>query len=254
MKLRVTVLGCGTSTGVPRVGCACAVCRSDDPRNKRLRSGLSLAYGGHTVLVDTPTDLRQQALREALSRVDAVLYTHAHADHIMGLDELRVLGPRGRPVPCFGSESTLASLRRSFAYVFEDGQEGGGKPRLSLHPIDGPFDLFGATVVPVPVLHGALEVLGYRIGGFAYLTDCNHVPSSSLALLDGLDVLILDALRYRPHPTHFSIAEALEVAAQVGARRTLLTHLTHDVDYRRPEVALPANVELSYDGLTLDLD
>ncbi len=254
MALRVTVFGSGTSTGVPVVGCRCAVCSSPDPRNRRLRPGLRLDLPGGVALVDAPTDLRQQALRFGLERVDAVLFTHAHADHIFGLDDVRIFNFRQRAaIPCYGSAATLAALRRVFAYAFEDGQEGGGKPRLELVEVDGPFAVLGAEVVPVPVLHGSLEVLGFRVGGFAYVTDCSSIPESSQRALAGLDVLILDALRYRPHPTHLSVAEAIAMAARLGARRTYFTHMTHDVDHGAPEIALPPGVEFAYDGLVLEL-
>lgn len=254
MALRVTVFGSGTSTGVPVIGCRCAVCSSPDPRNRRLRPGLRLDLPEGVALVDAPTDLRQQALRFGLERVDAVLFTHAHADHIFGLDDVRIFNFRQRAaIPCYGSAATLGALRRVFAYAFEDGQEGGGKPRLDLVEVDGPFRLLGAEVVPVPVLHGDLEVLGFRVGGFAYVTDCSAIPESSQSALAGLDVLILDALRYRPHPTHLSVAEAIAMAARLGARRTYFTHMTHDVDHAAPAVALPPGVEFAYDGLVLEL-
>jgi len=253
MSLRVTMVGSGTSTGVPVIGCPCAVCTSDNPRNKRTRPGLKLEIGGRIVLVDTPTDLRVQALRFGLPRLDAVLFTHPHADHIFGLDDIRIFNFRqGAAIPCHGSEATLAALRRTFAYVFEAGQEGGGKPQLDLIPVREPFELLGQTVVPVPVWHGSMEVFGYRLGGFAYVTDCNVIPEASFDLLAGVEILILDALRYRPHPTHFSLAEAIAAAERIGARRTIFTHFSHDVDHDAPEISLPAGVELGYDGLTFD--
>lgn len=247
--------GTGTSTGVPVIGCACAVCTSGDARNRRLRPGAQVRLDGGVILLDTPTDLRQQSLRYGLPRVDAVLFTHPHADHVFGLDEVRVFNFRQRQViPCFGSAETLAALRRIFAYAFERGQEGGGKPRVELLEVAGPFELLGREVVPVPVWHGEMSVLGYRIGRFAYVTDVNRIPAESLALLAGVDVLVLGALRYRPHSTHFSIAEAAEVAQAIGARRTLLTHIAHEVDHGNQELPLPPGVELAYDGLAFDVD
>ena len=255
MALRVTMLGSGTSTGVPVIGCPCAVCRSENPRNKRWRTGLKLEMEEGVVLVDTPTDLRAQALRFGLPRVDAVLFTHSHADHIFGLDDVRIFNFRQRAaIPCYGSEPTLTNIRRTFAYVFETTQEGGGKPQLDLIPVREPFEVMGLRVVPVPVWHGDTEVFGYRIGRFAYVTDCNLIPETSYRLLAGVEVLILDALRYRPHSTHFSVEEAMEAAARIGARRTILTHLAHEVDYGAPQVPLAPGVELGYDGLAFDVD
>ena len=256
MSLRVTLLGTGTSTGVPVIGCRCPVCTSPDPRNRRLRPGLRRELPEGVVLVDTSTDLRQQALAYGVDRVDAILYTHSHADHILGLDEVRVFNFRqGTVIPCRGPASALAAIRRTFAYAFEPGQEGGGKPRIELLPIsDEAFPLLGAEVLPVPVRHGEMEVFGYRIGPFAYVTDVNFVPEESLRRLAGVEVLVLGALRWRPHSTHFSIAEAVEVAARVGARRTLLTHLAHDVDHASSLAALPPGVEPAHDGLVIALD
>ena len=254
MSLRVTMLGSGTSTGVPVIGCTCPVCTSENPRNKRWRPGLKLEKDGQVVLVDTPTDLREQALRFGLPRVDAVVFTHAHADHVFGLDEVRIFNFRQRsPIPCYGSAATLRALRRTFAYVFDESQAGGGKPQLELIEVKGNFALLGQEVVPIPVWHGELEVYGYRFGNFAYVTDCNVIPEQSFELLDGVEVLILDALRYRPHSTHFSVSEALAVAARIGAAQTFLTHLAHEIDHGSPAVALPPGVEFGYDGLVLDV-
>jgi phosphoribosyl 1,2-cyclic phosphate phosphodiesterase len=254
MAFRVTMLGSGTSTGVPVIGCGCAVCRSDDPRNKRWRPGLKIEMESGVVLVDTPTDLRAQALRFGLPRLDAVIYTHQHADHIFGLDDIRIFNFRQRSaIPCYGSEATLAALRRTFAYVFETGQEGGGKPQLDLIAVREPFEVLGRTIVPVPVWHGSLEVFGYRIGNFAYVTDCSLIPETSFRMLEGVEILILDALRYRPHPTHFSLEEAMDAAARIGAARTILTHLSHDVDHGALAVPLAPGVELGYDGLVFEV-
>jgi phosphoribosyl 1,2-cyclic phosphate phosphodiesterase len=252
---RVTMLGSGTSSGVPVIGCRCGVCTSADPRNRRLRTGLKVELTDATVLIDTPPDLREQALRFDVSRVDAVLFTHAHADHIFGLDDVRIFNFRQRAaIPCYGSTETLAKIRRTFSYIWEDGQEGGGKPKLELVAVDDrSFLAAGASWLPVPVRHGELDVLGFRCGDFAYVTDCNFISEESYGRLAGVRVLILDALRYRPHPTHFSIAESIAVAARIGAERTIFTHLTHDVDHAAPAVTLPPGVELGYDGLVVEL-
>ncbi|HEX9669012.1 MAG TPA: MBL fold metallo-hydrolase, partial [Thermoanaerobaculia bacterium] len=245
----------GTSTGVPVIGCTCSVCTSDNPRNKRWRAGLRLELERGVALVDTPTDFRAQALRYGVHRVDAVLFTHAHADHVFGLDDLRIFNFRQRTaIRCYASAPTLAMLRRYFAYAFEDGQEGGGKPMLDLVEVREPFDLLGRRIVPVPVWHGELEVYGYRLGDFAYVTDCSRIPEESFRLLEGVRTLVLGALRYRPHPTHFTVEEAIQAAARIGAERTFLTHLTHDIDHDAPAVPLPPGVGFGYDGLTLEVD
>lgn len=253
--LRVTMLGSGTSTGVPMIGCDCPVCTSPDPRNRRLRTSLLLETAAGAALVDTSPDLRQQALRAGIGRLDAVLYTHHHADHVNGIDELRAFNFRqGGSIPCYGPAPTLAALRRGFAYIFDaEPAEGGGKPQLELVPVDGPFRVIGAEAMPVPLVHGSMQVFGYRLGGFAYLTDCKRVPAASLELLTGVEVLILDALRYRPHPTHLNVGEALAVAARVGARRTLFTHISHEIDHASPAVPLPPGVEIGHDGLVFEL-
>jgi phosphoribosyl 1,2-cyclic phosphate phosphodiesterase len=254
MAFRVTMMGSGTSTGVPVIGCTCVVCRSEDPRNKRFRPGLKLEMDGGIVLVDTPTELRQQALRFGLPRLDAVIYTHSHADHIFGLDDIRIFNFRQQaPIPCYGSEATLTAIRRTFAYVFEAGQEGGGKPQIELIPVREPFPVLGHTVIPVPVWHGSTEVFGFRIGRFAYVTDCSLIPETSFRMLAGVEFLILDALRYRPHPTHFSLEEAMAAAARIGAARTIFTHLSHDVDHAAPAVPLAPGMELGYDGLVFEV-
>jgi phosphoribosyl 1,2-cyclic phosphate phosphodiesterase len=251
--VEVTFLGTGTSTGVPVPTCRCAVCLSSDPRDHRLRPSILLAWDAVKVLVDTATDLRQQALRHGLMSLDAVLYTHAHADHVFGLDDLRMYNwRRGGAIPIYGSASTLASIRRTFWYVFEDVEAGGGKPALDLHPIASPFELLGRTIVPVPLQHGRLPILGYRSGGFAYLTDVSEIPDASYPLLRDLEVLVLSALRLRPHPTHMHLARALETAARIGAARTLLTHIAHEIAHADVSRTLPAGVALAYDGLSVE--
>ncbi|MBZ5640934.1 MAG: MBL fold metallo-hydrolase [Acidobacteriia bacterium] len=253
--MRVTFLGSGTSTGVPLIGCDCEVCRSADARDRRLRPSIRMEWPGASVLVDTATDLRAQALAREVGRVDAVLYTHAHADHVLGLDELRTFNWRqGAPIPAYGSAATLEDLSRTFWYVFESVQVGGGKPAVERCVVEGPFELLGRRVVPVPVMHGRLAILGYRVGGFAYLTDASLIPESSYALLRGLDALVLAAPRERPHPTHMHVARALEEARRISPRRTLLTHIGHDLLHSRVSAGLPEGVGLAYDGLVLEID
>jgi len=239
------------------IGCHCATCRSTDPRDKRLRPSIYVDVRGRIrLLVDTSIDLRQQALAHALDRVDAVLFTHAHADHILGLDDLRSFNElQGRPIPCYGNAEAWRAITRSFFYVFEGAlQKGGGIPQLVAHEVGGPIDLDGVRVVPVPLLHGKLPILGYRFGNFSYLTDCNAIPDASWPLIEGTEVLILDALRDEPHETHFTIDEALEVVGRLKPRRTYFTHMTHDLPYAATNARLPAGVELAYDGLMFDIE
>jgi phosphoribosyl 1,2-cyclic phosphate phosphodiesterase len=252
---RITFLGSGTSHGVPMIGCRCAVCTSADPHDQRMRPSVFVSLAsGRTLLIDTGPDLRAQVLRFGVERVDAVLFTHPHADHLLGLDEIRRFNAIQKAViPCYGSAETMKEVRRVFAYAFEPKQLGGGVPQLDLRSVTGPFAAAGADVTPVPVVHGMLPILGYRIGRFAYVTDCSAIPEASWPLLEGLDVLVLDALRHRPHPTHLTVAQALEVAARLRPSRTLLTHIAHDLGHVVTSASLPAGVELAYDGLTLDL-
>jgi phosphoribosyl 1,2-cyclic phosphate phosphodiesterase len=255
MPRRLTMLGSGTSTGIPVVGCRCAVCTSTDPRDRRLRPGLRLELPGGSLVVDTSPDFREQALRFGVDRVDAVLYTHSHADHVFGLDDLRIYNFRQRGViPCYGSPQTMRRLRQIFAYVFEEGQEGGGKPKLDLVEVEAPFELLGETVVPIPVWHGEMPVYGYRIGDFAVVTDVNRIPEASYERLAGVRTLVLSALRYTPHATHFSVEESIAVARRIGARRTLFTHIAHEIEHGRPRVELPAGIEFGYDGCVVELD
>ncbi|MCM2264221.1 MAG: GPMC system MBL fold metallohydrolase [Desulfuromonadales bacterium] len=251
--MTLTILGSGTSTGVPVLGCRCTVCRSTVPENRRTRCSALLRWGGHGVLIDTATDFRQQALREGLERVDAVLFSHTHADHVHGIDDLRTFTLKGETIPVYGSAESMATIQRVFAYIFSDEMEPGFRPRLTLSAVDAPFTLFDRTVVPVPLRHGQVASFGYRVGGLAYLTDCSVVPEASLPLLDGVELLVIDALRFTPHTTHFNVAEAVAAARRIGARRTLLTHLSHEVDHHRHAAGLPEGVEFAYDGQTITL-
>lgn len=254
---RVTFLGTGTSHGVPMIGCDCATCRSTDPRDSRTRPSIYLDVPGRArILVDTSTDLRQQALARGITRVDAVIYTHAHADHVLGLDELRRFNViQGGSIPCYADARTWESLARQFFYVF-DGVErgGGGVPRLERRDIDGPFAIAGVRVAPVPLLHGRTPILGFRFGSFAYLTDCSAIPDESYALVAGVETLVVDALRHKPHPTHFTVAEALVAVERVAPRRAFFTHMAHDLPHAETCARLPRGVELAYDGLVLDVD
>jgi phosphoribosyl 1,2-cyclic phosphate phosphodiesterase len=254
MTMRVTFLGTGTSTGVPVVGCRCAVCTSSDPRNQRLRQSVKIEANGRYFLIDTTPDLRTQLLREPVPRLDFILYTHSHSDHLMGLDDVRPFNFRQREaVHAFASPATAKGIRRAFGYIWDSSQVGGGKPQLELHEVDGPFTHEGIDIVPIPVRHGDWTILGYRIGGFAYITDTNGIPDESMHLLEGVDTLALDGLRPSPrHPTHFTIDEAIAAAARVAPRITYLIHLAHEVDHATIEATLPENVRLAWDGLRLD--
>jgi phosphoribosyl 1,2-cyclic phosphate phosphodiesterase len=262
--LKITLLGTGTSHGVPAIGCDCDVCRSPDPHDRRTRPSILIATGrlddgaaGNTnILVDTSTDLRAQALAHDLRRVDAILFTHSHADHVLGLDEVRRFNAMQREaIPCYADEATLADLRRMFAYIFNPPAAiAGGIPQLSAARIAGPFMLGGVEIVPVPVYHGKRPILGFRIGAFAYLTDCSRIPDDSWPLLAGVRVLVIDALRERPHPTHFSVAQALEAVARIGPERAYFTHICHDLPHAATCARLPRGVQLAYDGLVLEVE
>jgi phosphoribosyl 1,2-cyclic phosphate phosphodiesterase len=215
----------------------------------------AVAAAVQQVLVDTATDLRLQALEYRVRRVDAILYTHSHADHVLGLDEIRRFNALQRsPIGCYGDAATLADLRRMFSYIF-DGKPrlGGGVPEVVQFEVAGPFSLGGVEIVPVPLMHGRRPILGYRVGSFAYLTDCSEIPDRSWALLDGVETLVLDALRDRPHPTHFSVSEALQVVDRLEPRQTYFTHICHDLAHAATCARLPAGVELAYDGLVLEI-
>ena len=253
--MRVTFLGTGTSTGVPVVGCRCRVCTSEDPRNKRLRQSVKIEANGKHFLIDTTPDLRLQLLRYPIPRLDFVLFTHSHSDHLMGLDDIRPFNFRQRePIHAFANAMTAKAIRRVFSYIWDDyTQIGGGKPQLELHEIDGPFTHEGIDIIPLPVVHGDWTILGFRIGAFAYITDTNGILDETMALLDGIEILALDGLRPAPrHPTHFTIDEAVRAAERVGARETWLIHLAHEADHEEVEATLPAGVRLAYDGLVLE--
>lgn len=253
--MRITFLGSGTSTGVPVVGCHCGVCCSKDPRNRRLRQSVKIERDGKHFVIDTTPDLRTQLLRDPVPRLDFVLFTHSHADHIMGLDDIRPFNFRQRePIVGYASPHTARAIRRAFSYIWDTStQLGGGKPQLELVEVDAPFRHGEIEITPIPVSHGDWTILGYRIGSFAYITDTNGIPEESMRLLDGLEVLALDGLRPAPrHPTHFTIGEAVDVARKVGAAQTWIIHLAHEVDHGAVEAALPPGVRLAYDGLVVE--
>ncbi|HEY3054261.1 MAG TPA: MBL fold metallo-hydrolase [Thermoanaerobaculia bacterium] len=255
MTLTITFLGTGTSTGVPVIGCRCGVCTSGNEKNKRLRQSVKIEANGKFALIDTTPDLRLQLLRHPIPRLDFILFTHSHSDHLMGLDDIRPFNFRQHePIHAFANPKTAKAIRRAFSYIWNDSQRGGGKPQLELHEVEEPFTHEGIRIVPIPVTHGDWTILGFRIGDFAYITDTNGVPDSSVRLLDGIRILALDGLRPSPpHPTHFTIEEAIECSRRIGAKDTYLIHLTHDIDHDEFERTLPAGVRLAYDGLKLEL-
>ncbi len=266
MPLGLTILGSGTSHGIPMIACDCPVCTSDDPRDRRTRvsavfhldarrSGPAPGHldrnAGPNLLIDCGPELRLQCVANDIRRVDAVLLTHHHADHITGMDDLRRFNwLQQGPLPVYAAAETLDRVRRMFSYCFEDDPKyPSAKPQLDPVRVDGPFEIAGVQVIPVPLMHGPLPVLGYRVGRMAYCTDVNHIPDDSLSLLRDLDVLILGALRRRPHPTHFNLEQAVEQARRIAARRTLFTHIAHELPHAATNADLPEGMALAHDGL-----
>jgi phosphoribosyl 1,2-cyclic phosphate phosphodiesterase len=253
--MRLTFLGTGTSTGVPSIACDCETCLSDDPRDKRLRVSILIEHAGKTILVDTSSDFRQQALRAHIKFLDAVLITHCHVDHVFGLDDIRPLNFRYGAMPIFANEIAWIDLRRIFQYVFKPVHFGGGLPQLIPHTVypNAPFNVGPEiTVTPLEVIHGKLPVIAYRFNDFAYATDLNFISDETIKALSDLDVLVLDCVRIRPHATHLGLNEALEYIERIKPRRAYLTHLNHDILHARDSKLLPDNVEFSYDGLVIE--
>lgn len=256
MAFALRFLGTGTSVGVPLIGCGCPVCRSDDPRDRRWRSAATVSLGERVLLLDAGPDLRSQCLRWKVPRVDAVFVTHLHADHVFGFDDVRRYNTLqgGQVISCFAGPETLAGLRRIFPYISDrPNAQGLYRPLIDFVPVRGPFEALGARLTPLPVVHGDIETNGLRIDfagrSLAYIPDVHEIPESTLALLGGLDLLVLNMLREREHPTHLTLARALGYAARVGARRTLFTHLSHDLSHAALEARLPPTVGVAHDGL-----
>jgi phosphoribosyl 1,2-cyclic phosphate phosphodiesterase len=252
-SVAITVLGSGTSVGVPTIGCNCAVCQSEDPRDKRLRPSILVSYGGRSVLIDTTPDFRQQALRAKIERIDAILFTHSHADHILGLDDVRPFNFRqGGVIPIYGSAETLENIQNCFRYIFNSEKSESSRPRLRTNVFDDQaIELFGLEFIPIRLEHGKGTVYGFRFGAAAYLTDHSEIPPESMERLRGLDVLFLDALRHRPHPTHSTVERSLGSVEQLAPKRAFFTHICHDLAHARTEETLPPHVRLAYDGLEI---
>jgi phosphoribosyl 1,2-cyclic phosphate phosphodiesterase len=259
MRATLTVLGSGTSMGVPTIGCDCAVCSSADPHDRRTRPSVMVQFNGKLVLIDTTPDFREQALRERIREIDAIIYTHGHADHILGLDDVRPLSfPRvtgGPKIPLYANDDTAKVLKHVFKYIFDDDYKFGSIAQVDMHGVSHTaLDLFGAQFTPVPVIHGEAEILGYRFGSAAYLTDFSEIPESSVALLQNLDILFLDALRHKPHPTHSTLANSVAIAEKLKAKHTFFTHISHDLPHEETNRQLPAGIQLAHDGLKLEFE
>ena len=254
--MKITFLGTGTSTGVPMIGCDCEVCLSEDPKNKRMRPSILITVNHHNILVDTTPEFRLQAIANGIRRVDAVLFTHSHADHMHGIDDLRIFSKTQEdPILCYGNPPTLARLQHAFDYIFSPGHYKGLLPNIKLESVGGPFSLFGQTIEPIQVMHGKTEVLGFRLGDFAYVTDCGQIPDESMGLLFGVETLVLDALRWEPkHPAHLTIPEAIDVSQRLRAKQTYFTHMMHLVEHHETNARLPDGIELAYDGLVLEVN
>jgi phosphoribosyl 1,2-cyclic phosphate phosphodiesterase len=255
MKAILTVLGSGTSMGVPTIGCRCAVCTSPDPYDRRTRPSVMVEYEGRRVLIDSTPDFREQAIREGIRRLDAVLYTHAHADHILGLDDLRPLTfhTHGK-IPLYAQARVAERIRHMFSYIFDGNYKYGGIAQVELNVFQGPVELFGVCFHPVPLMHGDSEICGFRFGAAAYLTDFSVIPEASMAMLHDLDILFLDALRHRPHPTHSTVANSLSLVELLQPRRAFFTHISHDLPHVETNETLPPHVRLAHDGLKLEFE
>ena len=254
--MKITFLGTGTSTGVPIIGCDCPTCTSSDPRDKRFRSSVLLSYAGRNVLIDTTPDLRMQALTNNITRLDAILFTHSHADHLFGLDDVRRFCLLGKgAISCYASRQCAADIRRVFNYALLENAhlQTSFCPLIELHEIDKAFDQFGRTIEPIPLIHAGEPILGFRRGNFAYCTDCSEIPAESLDKLGGLDVLVLGALRSKPHRAHLSIGQAVEIAQKLKAQQTFFVHMGHSVKHEVTSAELPEGICLAYDGLQIEL-
>ncbi len=252
--MKIIFLGTGTSHGIPKIACECPVCTSQNPKNNRTRSSVYIESGDKHILIDTTTDFRFQAIREKIKRVDCVLYTHAHADHINGLDDIRVFNEiQNDRIELYGSEKIMQYIRSKFDYCFDPPQIGGGIPSVNTNVIEDEITIGNMSVQPIPIFHGELEIYGYRINDFAYITDCSFIPQKSYEKLNNLEVLVLNALRYKPHSTHFSLSESIKEAQKIGAKKTYFVHMCHDIEHEEVNKQFPPSIELAYDGLELEI-
>lgn len=252
--MKVTILGCATSTGVPIAGCDCSVCSSGDTKNNRTRSSIFVEINGVNILVDSSTDLRFQALVNNFTRIDAVLYTHSHADHTHGIDDLRTFNFINKmEILCFGNHDTISNIKSNFKYIFEDISSPGGKPKLDFIEIEEKFNFRNIEIIPIEINHADWIILGYRIGSMAYLTDCSGIPERSIEKLENLELLIIGALRCRPHVAHFNVEQAVEQINRLKPKHAVLTHMGHELDYYKLKKELPNNIEPAYDGLVFEL-
>lgn len=252
--MKIKILGCATSTGVPIVGCKCDVCTSANPKNNRTRSSVLVQSGKKNILIDTSTDLRMQALSNNFTKIDAVLYTHSHADHTHGIDDLRVFNFINKTeISCFSNEQTIKNLRNNFAYIFNSDLTTGSRPKLSFVEVSSEFKFEGIKIIPVDIYHSDWIILGYKIGSFAYLTDCSGIPDYSVDVLKNLDVLIIGALRYTPHHAHLTVDQAVDLIESLNPKRAILTHMGHELEYEKLNSELPDHIEPAFDGMEIEL-
>ncbi|MCR4290244.1 MAG: MBL fold metallo-hydrolase [Candidatus Scalindua sp.] len=252
--MKITFLGTGTSYGVPMVGCECRVCTSDNPKNSRMRSSIFISEGEYNILIDAATELRIQCLKNGVKRLDAVLLTHSHADHVLGFDDLRHFNRKRKTnIPVYGSVKTVNDVYRMFSYAFKDVSSNGSKPKVTLIPIDRKLNLYGMEIIPVDVMHGEERVTAYRFNKFAYVTDVSQIPQDSMEKLKGLDLLIIAALRNIPHEKHFSIEQAIKIVSMLKPKQTFFTHIAHEVEHEETNNILPSGIKLAYDGLSVEV-